>query len=86
MTTLTTTAVYQEQTGVLLPKVKPHFSPKEVVVVYVGQNDEEEDEVELSPEWEAMLAEAQAEVKRGDVIGPFDSVEEAIQALHRANP
>jgi len=66
MTTLTTTAIYQEQTGILLPKLKPRFSPKEVVVVYVGQNDEE-DEVELPHAWESLIAEAEDDVRQGRV-------------------
>jgi len=82
MTTLTTTATYQN--GVLLPKVKPHFMPQEVVVVYVGARDNEEEE-ELSPAWKTMIDEAEEEVRQGKVIGPFDTAEELIASLRASS-
>jgi len=39
-----------------------------------------------SKEWQKREREADAAIKRGDLIGPFETVEEAVEALKKTEP
>lgn len=79
-TTFATTGVYKK--GVVVPRFKPKVPPKEVVVVYIGEEKSNGSKKMMSKAMiEQRLEEGLRDVKEGRGIGPFSTVEESMKAL-----